>query len=74
MRNFKSRSKYVVVRLYKTLVRPRLEYCVQVWCPYLQKDIAILEKVQRRATRMILACRTDSYEDRLKYTDLTSLE
>ena len=73
-RNFKSRSKDVVVRLYKTLVRPRLEYCVQSWCPYLQKDIAVLEKVQRRATKMILACRTDSYEDRLKYTELTSLE
>ncbi len=54
-------------------MRPRLEYCVQAWCPYLQKDIAVLEKVQRRATKMILACRTDSYEDRLKYTDLTSL-
>ena len=73
-RNFKSRSKDVIIRLYKTLVRPRLEYCVQMWCPYLRKDIETLEKVQRRATKMIWACRTNSYEERLKYSDLTSLE
>ena len=40
----------------------------------MQKDVEVLEKVQRRATRMIWACRSDSYEDRLKYSDLTSLE
>ena len=73
-RNFKSRSKDVIIRLYKTLVRPRLEYCVQMWSPYLRKDIETLEKVQRRATKMIWACRTNSYEERLKYSDLTSLE
>ncbi len=34
----------------------------------------VLEKVQRRATRMIWACRADSYEDRLKHSDLKSFE
>jgi len=73
-RTVKSRSRDVVVRLYKTLVRPKLEYCVQMWCPYLQKDIDKLEQVQRRATRLINRCRKWSYEDRLKYTDLMPLK
>ena len=73
-RTVKSRSRDVVVRLYKTLVRPKLEYCVQMWCPYLQKDINMLEKVQRRATRLITRCKNWSYEDRLKYTDLMALK
>ena len=54
--------------LYKTLVRPILEYAVPVWCPYLVKDILALEKVQRRASGLALGQgRGDmEYEDRLK--------
>ena len=35
--NINFKSKDVIVRLYKALVRPRLEFCVQAWCPYLRK-------------------------------------
>lgn len=42
-----------MIHLYKLLVRPHLEYCMQAWRPYLQKDVNILEVVQRRFTRMI---------------------
>ena len=52
-RTITCRSKEIIVRLYKSLVRPHLEYCIQAWRPHLVKDIDILEKVQRRATRMI---------------------
>lgn len=73
-RTIVSRDKETMVGLYKTLVRPHLEYCVQAWCPYLRKDIEILESVQRRATRMINECRRLSYEERLEVCGLTTLE
>jgi len=67
------RRKDIMVRLYKALVRPKLEYCVQAWCPYLKKDINKLEKVQARATRLIKDCKGLSYENRLKVAGLTTL-
>ena len=56
------------------MVRPKLDYCVQAWRPYLKKDIEKLEKVQRRATKLISECRGLSYTDRLRVTGLTTLE
>ena len=62
--------------LYKTLVRPILEYAVPVRCPYLVKDILALEKVQRRASRLALGQRRGDmeYEDRLKILNWPTLE
>jgi len=73
-RNIVSRNKDVITKLYKALVRPKLEYCVQAWRPFLKKDIEKIERVQHRATKMIFECRNLSYEDRLKVTGLTTLE
>ena len=52
--------------LYKSLVRPILEYAAPVWCPYLAKDIHALESVQRRASRLTLNQRKGDmpYKDR----------
>ena len=47
------RSRDVLLRLYKTLVRLHLEYCVQAWAPYYDKDKKILERIQHRFTRMV---------------------
>ena len=71
-RNISFKSKDV--RLCKALVRPRLEFCVQAWCPYFRKDIAMIETVQRRATKLIEGLRDMSYSERLSYTGLISME
>ncbi|MGL5706676.1 MAG: reverse transcriptase domain-containing protein, partial [Aeromonas sp.] len=68
-----NRSPEVFLPLYKSLVRPHLEYCVQAWSPYLKKDIDTLEGVQRLATRMIQGLAGKSYQDRLIHLDLFSL-
>ena len=60
---FKSRE--VMLKLYNALVRPNLEYYVQFWSPRYKKDIAALERVQRRATRIISGLKGMSYSDRL---------
>jgi ribonucleases P/MRP protein subunit RPP40 len=48
------------------LVRPHLEYCVQAWRPYLQKDNNLLESVQRRATKLIPYLTGKPYQDRIQ--------
>ena len=67
-------NKEMFIVLYQTLVRPHLEYCYQVWNPYLKKDITVLEKVQRRATKIVPELHDLSYEERLRALNLYPLE
>ena len=61
-------------RLYRTLVRPHLEYCVQFWSPHLRKDVLAMEGVQQRFTRLIPGMAGMTYEERLGRLGLYSLE
>ena len=64
----------MIVPLYKGIVTPHVEYCIQAWSPYLRKYIYMLEKIQRRATKLIPGLRDIRYEERLKECGLTTLE
>ena len=69
VRSVEFKSREVMLKLYNAL-----EYCVKFWSPCYKKDIAALERVQRRATRIIPGLKGMSYVDRLKELNLFSLE
>ncbi len=73
-RSFTYLDRSSLILVFNCYVRPHLEYCVQAWCPYLKKDIICLEKVQRRATKLVPGLRELPYEDRLKRLQLYSLQ
>ena len=60
--------------LYKSLVRPHLEYANCVWSPYKKGDVEAIEKVQKRATKLIISLKKFSYTDRLVYLGLRTLK
>ena len=67
----------MIIPLYKAIVIPHLEYCIQAWNPYIRKDIdrgLCLKKNQRRATKLIPGLRDLRYEERLKECGRTTLE
>ena len=74
LRSFTSRNPEILIRSFIVYVRPVLEYASIVWNPYLIKDINVLENVQKNFTKRILADKTLSYTERLKYFSIETLE
>ena len=52
-RNLHNATRSSRALAYSSLVRPRMEYCATVWDPHTQKDKDILERVNRRAARVV---------------------
>ena len=73
-RKFRFKSRTVMLPIYKSIVRPHFDYFVQAWRPHCRNDIDKLEKVQRRATKMVDGLEEYSYSDRLRTLGLTTLD
>ena len=73
-RNFKNIDKNTFILLYTSLIRSHLEYANSVWNPYKSGFIADLEKVQKRATKLIWSCKSMHYSERLRYLGLPTLK
>ena len=72
--NIQCKDIKIMVPLFKSLVRPILEYGNAVWSPSLRKHINLIENVQRRFTKKIVGISNQDYEKRLQITNLPSLE
>ena len=70
---FKYIDKEIFTFLYKSLVRPHLEFASCIWSPAQKFNINAIEKVQRRATRLVPEIRELRYEDRLRALNLETL-
>jgi len=73
-REFHNLDKTSFLILYKGFIRPHLEYAIQAWSPYPKKDIEYLEKVQRRATKLVKGIGSMSHSKCLDVLKLTTLE
>ena len=74
LRTFTNKSSDIHVPLFKSLVRPHLEYSNSVWNPYFKNDINRLEKVQKNYTKRIQGMKEIKYHQRLEKLKLPSLE
>ena len=73
-RTFTYLNKDILLKLYKSLVRPHLEYGNIIWYPLLKRQSIAVEKVQRRATKLLRECKNLDYGQRLSYLNLHSLK
>ena len=73
-RSFTNRDQVLMLQIYKVYILPHIEYGMPLWGPCLQKDLKILEAVQRRFTRLIPELKNLPYVQRLVHLNLPSIE
>ena len=71
---FHYRDRHTFLQLYKTYVRPHLEFASSSWCPWTTQDIELIEKVQIKAVEMISGLQGQNYAEKLKELGIQSLE
>ena len=74
LRSIEYKTPYILVPLFKSLVRPILEYANSVWSPYKRKHVDLLERVQRKFTKRVFGMYNLKYFERLERLGLPSLE
>ena len=52
-RHFKNMDQADFLIMYMTYIRPKMEYCIQVWFPHLAEDVQLLERTQRNSTKLV---------------------
>ena len=72
-RTFVFLEKHNFNLLYRSLVRPHIQYGNIVWSPFWKADINLIENVQRRATRFIPEINKLDYQEQLETLDLPAL-
>ena len=73
-RNIRYKQTDVMLKLFKCLVRPHVEYCTVAWSPHYKKDKHLIEKVQRRFIKMLPEFKGVHYEEVLQKLKLNTLE
>ena len=73
-RNFIDVDVKTFMLLYKSMVRSHLEFAGSVWSPYKMTQIRNLEKVQKRATKLVRSCKNLPYKERLIYLKVPTLK
>jgi hypothetical protein len=73
-RSFTYMDKNMFTTLYKSIVRPHLEYGSNIWSVMHKKEAIQTENVQRRATKLVNNIQHLSYSDRSRYLGLPSLQ
>ena len=73
-RNFMHMDSRTFVMLYKALVRPHVEYTNSIWSPYKKGDIEPIEKVEKRATKLVISLKKLPYKERLLQLNLHTLK
>ena len=72
-RNLINMDSNTFIKLYKTMVRSQMDYAVSIWSPHHKAEIDDIEKVQKRATKMVKRCKQMIYTEKFKFLSLPTL-